>query len=74
MVFGIIGLKQFADWNHVSTICQFDKGMVNDGPSFGRDVVSDILNEIEVKNVITLAEDFFNDSDLLSGQEDSKRI
>ena len=74
MVFGIIGLKQFVDWNYVSTICQFDKGMVNDGPSFGWDIISNVLNEIEIKNVVALSEDFFNNSDLLSGQENSKRI
>jgi hypothetical protein len=48
--------------------------MVNDCPSFGRNIVSDVLNEIEVKNVVALAEDFFDDSDFLSGEEDSKRI
>ena len=48
--------------------------MVNDRSSFGRNIVSDVLNEIEVKNVVALAEDFFDNSDLLSGEEDSKRI
>ncbi len=74
MVVGIISLKQFADWNHVSSISQFVKGMIDDCFSFGRDVVSHILNKIQVKNVVTLAEDFFDYPNLLGSQENSKGI
>lgn len=48
--------------------------MINDGPSFRGNVISDILNEIQVKNAVALIEDFLDNSDLLSGKENSKRV
>ena len=74
MVLDIVVLKKPIDWNCVSSIGQFNKSMINDGPSFRGNVISDILNEIQVKNAVALIEDFLDNSDLLSGKENSKRV
>ena len=48
--------------------------MINDGFPFWRNVISNVLDEIQVQNVVALAKHLFDDSYLLSGQEDAKRI
>lgn len=74
MVLDIVVLKKLIDLNCVSSIGQFKESMINDGPSFRGNVISDILNEIQVKNGVALIEDFLDNSDLLSGKENSKRV
>lgn len=48
--------------------------MVNYGLSFGRNVVSDILDEVQVHNVVALMENFLDYSDFLGSEVDSKRV
>lgn len=48
--------------------------MVNYGFSFGRNVISDVLNKIEVQNTVFLIEDFFDDSNLLGCEVDAKGV
>jgi hypothetical protein len=74
MVLDIVVLKKLIDWNCVSSVGQFKESMINDGPSFWGNVISDILNEIKVKNAVALIKDFLDNSDLLSGKENSKRV
>lgn len=48
--------------------------MIDDSFSFGGNVISYILNEIQIQNAIALMEYLFDDSDFLSGKVNSKGV
>ena len=48
--------------------------MINDSFSFRRNVISDILNEIKIHDVVALTKYLLNDSNFLSSEKDAKII
>lgn len=74
MIIDIINFKELIYWNNVSAICELDKSMIDHCFPFWRNIVSEVLDKIKIKNVVALTKNFFDDSDLLGGQVNAKRI
>ena len=74
MIFYIIVLKQLVNRNSISTSWELSKSMINDSFSFRRNVISDILNEIKIHDVVALTKYLLNDSNFLSSEKDAKII